>query len=442
MTFATAADLLADVELEAQLVAALATNPAAVELVRDELMLDAFTDAEHRAAFAALLDERPIAAPPDVSPAADPLAAARRLADLAGGRKLSPVPHQLGAKLAALRRGDVTLDDVLADFAAAASRGVEAATPTAPLRPSGELVPGVLADAEMRVAHRQETGSGVIGLRTGLDKLDDLIGGLEGGTLTVLLARPNAGKTTLCNQFAWHVAKDGAPVLYVSFENPPDDLIRKHLVRIAGVSALDVMRGRGNLSQLEVAARTYVEAVGDRLYYVAASASTNVAAVAAMAHRIRRRHPDAPPPLIVADYLQKFAARPGDDGGRGAGYDDLRGNVARVTQELRDLARGLGSPVLTVSSVNRAAYATDTAKPTSASAKESGSIEFDCDVLLALAEDKDEGGLAPGLKAVKLDILKNRYGPLGFVSLTFDGARGRFDPRDANAPTLGGRRAP
>jgi replicative DNA helicase len=97
--------------------------------------------------------------------------------------------------------------------------------------------------------------------------------------------------------------------------------------------------------------------------------------------------------------------------------------------------------VLAVSSVNRAAYASDAARPTTASAKESGSIEFDADVVLALADEKDEGvGLPPGLKGVRLDVLKNRYGPTGSLPLVFDGTRGRFDPREP-APGFGSHRA-
>jgi replicative DNA helicase len=440
-TFETTASLLADAELEAQLVAALATQPAIVEQARDILTRDAFTDAALADAFTALLDGRPVTPPADTIPAQDPLAAAQRLADLSGGRRLAGVPAMLGGKLLDLSRGTTTLAAVLSDFTTAASQGVEAATPTMPLQPSGALVASVLADAARRADHLATTGSGIIGLRTGLDRLDEMTGGMEGNTLTVLLARPNAGKTTLCNGWAYRVAQDGAPVLFVSFENPPDDLVRKHLVRIAGLSASDVMRGRGNLSMLDAAAQVYQRDVGDRLYYVAATASTNVAAIATMAYRIRRRHPDAPPPLIVLDYLQKLATRPSDEGGRGAGYDDLRGNVARVTQELRDIARALHAPVLTVSSVNRAAYATDAAKPTAASAKESGSIEFDADVLLALADDKDEGNLPMGVRPVRLDVIKNRYGQTGSVSLAFNGAQGRFDPRDVHAPTIGAGRA-
>lgn len=428
MRFETTADLLADRELEAGLVVALALAPGLVEQVRDELAGDDFADDALGALYAALLDGRPVAVP-EAAAVADVVAAARRVAALAGGRKLAGVPPLLSQRLLALQRGDATLDDVLADFADAAARGVEAATPAQPLRPAGALVGDVLADAAARHRHRQETGNEVMGLPTGLDELDRLVGGFEPGTLTVLMARPNAGKTTLVNQWGYAIAKGGSPVLYLSFENPPADLIRKHIVRIAGVPASDVLRGRAPQDRLAQAAQVFTRDVGDRLYFVAGTAATNVGAIAAMAHRIRRRHPDAGPMLIVVDYLQKLATRPGD-GPRGAGYDDLRGNVSRVSQELRDLARAVASPVLAISSVNRAAYANEKAKPSAASAKESGSIEFDSDVMLALADDDDESS-PPGLLPVRLDVLKARFGPTGGVRLYFNGAQARFDPRVA-----------
>ena len=440
MAFDTAETLLADAQLEGELVAALALDPAAVELVPRR----AVPRGLHHRGPGHRLCGRPRRHPfrlPRNRPGAGPRRGRPPARRAARGASACPALPLLARKLTDLSAGKVSLAEALASFSAAANAGVEAATPAHPLRPAGAIVADVLADARARLEHRAVTGSSVMGLRTGLERLDELIGGLEGGTLTVLLARPNIGKTTLCNGWAYHVAKAGASMLYLSFENPPDDLIRKHLVRIAGVSALDVMRGRADPNQLASAAEVFSRDVGDRLYYVPGTATTNTAAVATLAHRIRKRHPDAPAPLIVLDYLQKLATRPSDDGPRGAGYDDLRGNVARVTQELRDLARTLNAPVLAVSSVNRAAYATTEARPTAASAKESGSIEFDADVVLALADEKDEGaGLAPGLKGVKLDVLKNRYGPTGGINLVFNGAQGRFDPRESIV-TIGGHRA-
>ena len=38
--------------------------------------------------------------------------------------------------------------------------------------------------------------------------------------------------------------REGAPVLYVSYENPAADFVRKHLLRLAGLSGADVLRGQ------------------------------------------------------------------------------------------------------------------------------------------------------------------------------------------------------
>ncbi|HEV2121350.1 MAG TPA: DnaB-like helicase C-terminal domain-containing protein [Chloroflexota bacterium] len=68
-----------------------------------------------------------------------------------------------------------------------------------------------------RVAHFERTGSTIMGHATGLSRLDDLLGGLEPGRVTILQAAPGTGKTVLSNQIAYHVAAHaGAPVLYLA----------------------------------------------------------------------------------------------------------------------------------------------------------------------------------------------------------------------------------
>ncbi len=299
----------------------------------------------------------------------------------------------------------------------------------------------MLADVAARARQRALTGDAIMGVRTGLGALDEKIGGLEAGTLTVLLARPNIGKTTLCNQWAYRVAAGGDPVLFVSFENPPADLIRKHLVRLSGVAALDVLRGKVAPEHLAAAASTFRRDVGGRLYYASATAATDVATIRCLAFYILRRHRDAGRVLVVVDYLQKLATRPPSDGRRGAGYDDLRGNVGRVTQELRDLAGELASPVLAIGSVNRAAYNRDDARPGLHSGKESGDLEYSAETVLILADEKDAAPAPPGMTPVRLEIAKNRYGPTGVVELMFNAAAGRFEERTWPAPTVNGRHA-
>src|SRR5262245_49713610 len=126
MAFDTAETLLADAPLEGELVAALALDPATVELVRDELSPEAFTVADLRAAYAAALAGTPFVTPA-TAPAPDPATAARRLAELHGGRQLAPALPLLARKLTALSAGKVSLAETLASFSAAANAGVEAA---------------------------------------------------------------------------------------------------------------------------------------------------------------------------------------------------------------------------------------------------------------------------------------------------------------------------
>src|SRR5690349_252136 len=106
MRFETTTDLLADIQLEAALVAALTADSSLVERIRDELTPAHFADPDLGAAYSALLEGRTRDAPVNAEPVADVAAAAARLRELAGGRHLAPAVTLLGQRLADLHRGD------------------------------------------------------------------------------------------------------------------------------------------------------------------------------------------------------------------------------------------------------------------------------------------------------------------------------------------------
>ncbi len=65
----------------------------------------------------------------------------------------------------------------------------------------------------------KQTSGGLVGIPTGFKRLDDAIGGLAPGTLTVVGARPKTGKSTLLLNWAKHIAYEyGQPVLYIDTE--------------------------------------------------------------------------------------------------------------------------------------------------------------------------------------------------------------------------------
>src|SRR5208282_4891185 len=68
------------------------------------------------------------------------------------------------------------------------------------------------------------------GISTGFTKLDEMTGGLHGGELIILAARPSMGKTALALNMAWHVAshpKMRKPVAVFSLEMSSSSLLNR-----------------------------------------------------------------------------------------------------------------------------------------------------------------------------------------------------------------------
>jgi KaiC/GvpD/RAD55 family RecA-like ATPase len=62
-------------------------------------------------------------------------------------------------------------------------------------------------------------------IKTGIQGLDELIsGGFIENSQILLTGTAGTGKTTFCSEFIWNGAKNGEPGLYVSFEEPPENI--------------------------------------------------------------------------------------------------------------------------------------------------------------------------------------------------------------------------
>lgn len=70
-------------------------------------------------------------------------------------------------------------------------------------------------------------------IKTGLAKLDKVLGGAERGDLIVIGARPSMGKSALAGCIAMNVAKQGLGVVEVNGEMSPEQMTRRHLTDVA-----------------------------------------------------------------------------------------------------------------------------------------------------------------------------------------------------------------
>jgi replicative DNA helicase len=399
---------------EEALLASIAQHPPVYFELVGQLSPDIFThhaDVWRQLALAIEAERQPII-PEGWPPAADLHAMASRLVDLHQRRLLAAAQERLAQALfdeTVPAPAVATLLEEEARRAQAVIRGSHADA----LQWADTLVPQVLATAEARRRQREQTGQPVMGLPTGLRRVDALLNGLDGGLLYILGGPPGAGKTTCALQIAGHVAGT-VPVIYVTFENSRENLIIKAISALAEANAKDVQRGFADLERLRKAADRW-QPSAHRVALVEGSSRLTVAQVRAYTRHAMQRH-QAPQCLVIVDYLQLWAKVA--ESTRAA--QPVRERVELLGWALRELAQDLRSPVLALSSQNRAQGDYGRGKGSAAldSLKESGDIEYAADVVLFLTQ-APEGKATPPAVALELTVAKHRHGETGKVGLIF-----------------------
>ena len=259
------------------------------------------------------------------------------------------------------------------------------------------------------------------GVRTGFKELDQMVGGLEPGSLNIIAARPSMGKTAFALTIAQHVAlKDGVPVGIFSLEMPATQLMMR---MITAEARIDMNRLRqGQLSErdfqriVDVAGRLAVAPI-----YVDDTPDLSLPELRA---RARHFHGQNKLGLIIVDYLQLMSGAAGSSSG-----ESRQQEIAAISRGLKGLARELEVPVVAVSQLSRAVEGRPNKRPILSDLRESGSLEDDADLVLFIYRDEyynphsDKAGIA------EIIIGKQRNGPTGVVALLFHAAHVRFmDP--------------
>jgi len=397
-----------DPEAERSMLAALARDPR-LYWQHVDLLNGAF--AGEPEAWTALSDaiasERPPAIPQHWRPDPDPGAGASRLADLRQRRMLADLQEHMSRALRS-EKSAVELLSLFEEEVARTQSSVRALHGGQMLWAS-DLMSEYLAGAEARHRLRETSGVSIVGVPTGLGRVDELLNGLGTG-LYILAGAPGAGKTTLALQMAVHAARQRIPVVYVTYENSPVNLVGKALCATAGVSPSEADRGFANLPALRVA-EYELSAVMPYLAIMDGTSRLTVPEVRAKALQAMNRH-RSERCLVIFDYLQRAA--------HAQGFDGLRFNVSALAGELRDLANRLRSPVLALSSQSRAGgnYGSGGGSANLDSLKESGDLEYSADAVMFLKASTDRTAVAPA-RAVDLVLAKNRFGDVGAVPLVF-----------------------
>ena len=185
----------------------------------------------------------------------------------------------------------------------------------------------------------------VSGISTGFRKFDEMTGGMHGGELLILAARPSMGKTALALNIAQHVATHPQmrkPVAVFSLEMSSASLLTRMLCAAARVDQHKYRAGFLNQDErrrLQVALADMTDAP----LYLDDTPGVNLMDVHA---KLRRMKNEQGLSLVVIDYLQLMSSR-----GRA---ENRNQEVSAMSRGLKLMAKDLDVPFLVLSQLSRA----------------------------------------------------------------------------------------
>lgn len=247
---------------------------------------------------------------------------------------------------------------------------------------------------------------------TGFDEWDSVLGGLEGGDMIVIGARPAVGKTALGIQIASNIADTKDKVLYFNLEMSEKQVYERLVSYESGISITRLKTAeRFNTDTEQVLFNNANAKLEERENFLISNGSKDISQ---MRSEVLKHKPD----IVFIDYLQLIKAAPG------MSYKGNRyAEVGAISHAIKGIAIDFNIPVVVLTQLNRKTDAQS--EPSMDEIRESGDIEQDASVIILLWNcDKDD----KTRKGVKFD--KNRQGELIKTELTFNGSAMRFEEKD------------
>jgi replicative DNA helicase len=255
---------------------------------------------------------------------------------------------------------------------------------------------------------------------TGLQAIDDKIGGLPVGGVTVIGARPAMGKSAIATNIGVHISKT-MPVAMCSLEMPDEEVIMREIASTSGFS-IDAIRHKHRGVRWDRVASAFSDASVRQLHINATDGMT-IEQIEAFARKmVKEKHIRA----LIIDHFHIIDF----DGHHG---DQVRHTLNKISNRIRKLAKRLGIAVLLLVQLNRATESRkEFALPQMSDIREVGALEQDARAILflhrpeATAQGKEKPNPAhEGLAIVH--IAKARDGETGVVRLRYVAKHTRFE---------------
>ena len=286
---------------------------------------------------------------------------------------------------------------------------------------------GVVANVGNQIESVQDSIGGIvedllaedtsIPFPTGFTGLDEkLSGGLRGGQMVIIAARPGVGKSTL----AVDIMREGCirhqkNALFFSLEMTKAELVTRIMSAENNVNAADFKK--------RLVPREKMEEMGQKLanvpgMFIDDSPNMTIQDIRAKARVLNKKHPLD---LICIDYIQLLEST--------NEKIPRQEQVSQFSRQIKLLAKELDVPVIAVAQLNRGVEQRENPIPKASDLRESGSLEQDADIILLL--NRPDTTDLDHARAGEADfiIAKHRGGPIGTVTVAHQMHKSKFaDP--------------
>lgn len=286
-------------------------------------------------------------------------------------------------------------------------------------RPSSggpESVRPLLTRAVERIDVLFRTKGALTGISSGFRDIDEMTSGLQPADLIIVAGRPSMGKTSFMMNIAESAAISGeSPVLVFSMEMPADSLVLRMLSSLGRIDQTKIRTGQlgdDDWPRLTSA----VTLLNDKPLFIDDTAALSPNEIRSRARRVAREHGKLG--MILLDYIQLMQV---------SGTPENRaGEISEISRSLKSIAKEFDCPVIAGSQLNRSLEQRPDKRPIMSDLRESGAIEQDADVIMAIYRDEvyhedAEKGIA------EIIFLKQRNGPIGRKKLAFVGQYTKFE---------------
>ena len=246
-----------------------------------------------------------------------------------------------------------------------------------------------------------DENNGPVGIPSGIERLDSVLGGFHDSDLYVIGARPAMGKTA----FLLNLANNHSEQVGIISTEQPAEQLGIRLIAINGKVNAQRMR-TGTMEDFDFAK---LSTAVSRLHsnnniWINDRPGINIIELIRQARKWKHQHNIK---ALYIDYIQRIK------------WTDQRiqkwEQVGNVVGALKELARDLDIPVIALAQVNREVEKRTDKRPNMGDLANSSEIEKEADIIMTLYRDEVYNDQSAESGIMEVNVCKNRHGPIGMV---------------------------